>query len=481
MEKYTYQDPLVSRYTDKEMQELFSDNFKFKTWRKCWIALAEAQMELELKQVTKEMLDELKKALEEEIDYNAANEKEKEIRHDVMAHVYEFGLHCPKAKGIIHLGATSQFVGDNTDLIQMREALKIIKKGLVNTISNLAKFAEKYKCLVTLGYTHGQSAQPTTIGKRATLYLQDLIMDLKQVEFIENMMKARGGKGVVGTQASYLELFEGDYEKTKQLDKLVSIKLGFKDSFPVSGQTYTRKFDTIIAKALSGIGESASKFAIDLRLMSTLKIMEEPFEKNQTGSSAMAYKRNPMRSERMTSLCRKLINLPIDFSHTHANQWFERTLDDSAIRRIIIPQLFLLTNAILKLYQNITEGMVVFEAQIRKYLGEELPFMATEVILMELTKKGKDRQEMHQIIKEHSFEAGKVVKMMGKSNDLFERLLNDARLPLDREFLINLIEKPEKFAGAAVIQTQEYLKDEIEPILIKYSNLIGESSSNLKV
>jgi len=481
MEKYTYQDPLVSRYTDKEMQELFSDNFKFKTWRKCWIALAEAQMELELKQVTKEMLDELKKALEEEIDYNAANEKEKEIRHDVMAHVYEFGLHCPKAKGIIHLGATSQFVGDNTDLIQMREALKIIKKGLVNTISNLAKFAEKYKCLVTLGYTHGQPAQPTTIGKRVTLYLQDLLIDLKQVEFIENMMKARGGKGVVGTQSSYLELFEGDYEKTKQLDKLVSIKLGFKDSFPVSGQTYTRKFDTIIAKALSGIGESASKFAIDLRLMSTLKIMEEPFEENQTGSSAMAYKRNPMRSERMTSLCRKLINLPIDFSHTHANQWFERTLDDSAIRRIIIPQLFLLTNAILKLYQNITERMIVFEEQIRKYLREELPFMATEVILMELTKKGKDRQEMHQIIKEHSFEAGKVVKMMGKSNDLFERLLNDARLPLDREFLINLIEKPEKFAGAAVIQTQEYLKDEIEPILIRYSNLMGESSSNLKV
>ncbi len=481
MEKDVYQDPLVSRYTDKEMQKIFSENFKFRAWRMCWIALAEAQMELGLKQVTKEMVEELKKAAEEEIDYKIAEEKEKEIRHDVMSHVYEFGLHCPKAKGIIHLGATSQFVGDNTDLIQMREALEIIKKDLVNTINNLAKFADKYKSLVTLGYTHSQPAQPTTIGKRVTLYIQDLLMDLKQIEFAESMMKARGEKGTVGTQASYLELFNGDYEKTKQLDLLVSRKLGFKDSFSVSGQTYTRKFDTIIAKALSGIGESANKFAVDLRLMSTFKIMEEPFEENQTGSSAMAYKRNPMRCERMTSLCRKLINLPIDFSHTHANQWFERTLDDSAIRRIILPQLFLLTNAILKLYQNISEGMIVFDEQIKKYLREELPFMATESILMELVKNGKDRQEMHQIIKEHSFEAAKTVKLEGKANDLFERLLKDTRLQLDKEFLNSLIEKPERFAGAAAIQTEEYLKNEVEPILVKYSDFIGKSDSEIRV
>jgi adenylosuccinate lyase len=471
-----YQDPLVSRYTDKEMQEIFSDSFKFKTWRKCWIALAEAQRELGLKQVTKEMVDELKKASEEDINYELAEEKEKEIRHDVMSHVYEFGLHCPKSKGIIHLGATSQFVGDNTDLIQMREALKLIKSGLVNTINNLAKFAEKYKSLVTLGYTHSQPAQPTTIGKRATLYIYDLLMDLKQLEFVESIIRARGEKGTVGTQASYMELFNGDYEKAKQLDLLVSKKLGFKDSFPVSGQTYTRKFDTIIAKALSGIGESASKFAADLRLMSTLKIMEEPFEENQTGSSAMAYKRNPMRCERMTSLSRKLINLPIDFSHTHANQWFERTLDDSAIRRIIIPQLFLLTNAILKLYQNISGGMIVFEEQIKKHLREELPFMATEAILMELVKQGKDRQEMHQLIKEHSFEAAKTVKMEGKQNDLFERIANDNRIGLSMVFLKQFLEQPERFAGAASIQTEEFLEKEVKPVLEQYKDLIGNKN-----
>ncbi len=479
--KDVYQDPLVSRYTDKEMQEIFSDNFKFKTWRKCWIALAEVQFELGLKQVTKEMVDELKKAAEEKINYEIAEEKEKEIRHDVMSHVYEFGLHCPKAKGIIHLGATSQFVGDNTDLIQIREGLKIIKKGLINTIHSLSKFADKYKGLATLGYTHSQPAQPTTIGKRVTLYIQDLLLDLNQIEFVGGILKARGEKGVVGTQASYMELFNGDYEKVKQLDLIVSKKLGFENSFPVSGQTYTRKFDTILAKALSGIGESASKFSADLRLMSTFKIMEEPFEENQTGSSAMAYKRNPMRCERMTSLCRKLINLPIDFSHTHANQWLERTLDDSAIRRIIIPQLFLLTNAILKLYQNIAEGMIVFEEQIKKHLKEELPFMATEAILMELVKRGKDRQEMHQIIKEYSFEAAKIVKFEGKPNDLFERLLKDPRLPLDPGFLRDLIEKPETFAGAAMIQTKEFLENEVKPVLDRYLDLIGKADSKVKV
>lgn len=472
-----YQDPLVSRYTDKEMQYVFSNDFKFQTWRKCWTALAEAQMELGLKQITPEMIEELKKA-QKTIDYDAAKEKEKEIRHDVMAHVYEYGTHCPKAKGIIHLGATSQFVCCNTDLIQIREALKIIKIGIVNTISNLNKFANEHKSLVTLGYTHYQPAQPTTIGKRTTLYILDLLFDLQQIEKV--LIMARGVKGTTGTQASYMELFD-DYEKVKQLDKLVSKKLGFEASFPVTGQTYTRKFDTIVAKAISGIAESAHKFAVDMRLMSNLKMMEEPFAKSQTGSSAMAYKRNPMRSERMTALSRKLINLQIDFSHIHANQWFERTLDDSSIRRIDIPQTFLLANAILKLYQNITDGMVVYPAQIKKHLNEELPFMATEVILMELSKKGHDRQEMHEIIKKHSVEAGKTVKMHGKSNDLFKRLAEDDAIPVTEEFLNKLLENPQRFAGAASTQTEEFLKNKVKPVLEKYSDLVGSSNKEINV
>ncbi|MBW2981678.1 adenylosuccinate lyase [Candidatus Woesearchaeota archaeon] len=473
-----YKDPLVSRYTDKEMQYIFSDNFKFQTWRRCWIALAESQMELGLPQITQEMIDELI-AAQKTIDYNIAKEKEKEIRHDVMAHVYEYGTHCPKAKGVIHLGATSQFVCCNTDLIQIREALKLIKTALVNTINNLAKFAEENKSLVTLGYTHYQPAQPTTIGKRFTIYIQDLLLDLKQLEDIE--IKARGAKGTVGTQASYLELFNEDFEKVKELDRLVSQKLGFSDSFPVTGQTYTRKFDSIIAKMLAGIAESAHKFAVDMRLMSNLKIMEEPFAKSQTGSSAMAYKRNPMRSERMTSLSRKLINLQLDFSHTHANQWFERTLDDSSIRRISLPQSFLLANAILKLYQNITDGMVVYPAQIKKHLDQELPFMATEVILMELAKQGYDRQEMHEIIKQHSVSAAKAVKIEGKPNDLFKRLAQDPGIPVDEDFLHKLLHNPERFAGAAELQTEEFLEKEVKPVLDEYRNLIGSSDSEINV
>ncbi|MBW2992566.1 adenylosuccinate lyase [Candidatus Woesearchaeota archaeon] len=473
-----YQDPLVGRYTDKEMQRIFSDDFKFSTWRICWTALAEAQHELGLKQITKEMVEELK-AAQNNINYELAKEKEKEIRHDVMAHVYEYGTHCPKAKGIIHLGATSQFVCCNTDLIQIREALKIIKSGLINTINNLSKFAQEHKSLVTLGYTHYQPAQPTTIGKRTTLYIHDLLLDLKQLENLE--LKARGVKGTVGTQASYMELFNDDYEKVKQLDKLVSKKLGFEISFPVTGQTYTRKFDTILAKALAGIAESAHKFAVDMRLMSNLKIMEEPFEKSQTGSSAMAYKRNPMRSERMTALARKLMNLQIDFSHIHANQWFERTLDDSSIRRIDIPQTFLLANAILKLYQNITDGMVVYPAQIKKHLNQELPFMATEAILMELAKKGYDRQKMHEIIKKHSVAAAKAVKLEAKPNDLFKRLAEDKDIPVTEQYLNSLLENPERFAGAAQLQTEEFIKNQVKPILEKYEDLVGESSSSINV
>jgi len=473
-----YKDPLVSRYTDREMQHIFSEDFKFQTWRKCWIALAESQMELGLPQITSEMIDELI-AAQKTIDYDAAEKKENEIRHDVMAHVYEYGTHCPKAKGIIHLGATSQFVCCNTDLIQIREALKLIKIGLINTINNLAKFALENKSLVTLGYTHYQPAQPTTIGKRFTLYIQDLLLDLKQLEQIE--IKARGAKGTTGTQASYMELFNDDFEKVKELDKLVSQKLGFDSSFSVIGQTYTRKFDTIVVKALAGIAESAHKFAVDLRLMSNLKIMEEPFEKSQTGSSAMVYKRNPMRSERMTALSRKLMNLQLDFSHIYANQWFERTLDDSSIRRIDIPQSFLLANAVLKLYQNITDGMVVYPAQIKKHLDQELPFMATEVILMELAKQGHDRQEMHEIIKQHSVSAARAVKLEGKPNDLFRRLAEDPGIPVDEDFLHKLLHNPERFAGAAEKQTEEFLEKEVKPILDKYNELIGSSSDEINV
>jgi len=475
-----YQEPLVSRYTDKEMQHIFSDNFKFKTWRKCWTVLAESQKELGISQITEEMINELINA-QKNIDYSVAIEKEKETKHDVMAHIYEYGTHCPKAKGIIHLGATSMFVCCNTELIQIREALKLIKSALINTINNLYKFADENKSLVTLGYTHYQPAQPTTVGKRTTLYIQDLLMDLIQFEQLESSIKSKGTKGTVGTQASYLELFNNDYEKVKQLDELVSKKLGFADNFFITGQTYPRKFDTLVAKVLAGIAESAHKFSVDLRLLSNLKMMEEPFGKSQIGSSAMAYKRNPRRSELMTSLSRKLINLQLDFSHTHANQWLERSLDDSSIRRMDIPQIFLLTNAILKVYQNITEGIVIYPAQIKKHLNEELPFMATEAILIDLCKRGEDRQKMHEIIKKHSFEAAKAVKLEGKSNDLFKRLAEDNEIPITEEFLNNLIQNPQRFSGAAALQTEEFLKNEVKPYLEKYSDLIGKSDSTLNV
>ena len=474
-----YQDPLVSRYTDEKMQYLFSDDFTSLKWRECWIALAEAQMELGLKQIDEEMIEEMK-SNKENIDYEIIKEKEKEIRHDVMAHVYEFGEKCPKAKGIIHLGATSQFVVCNTDLIKMREALKLIKSQLISTIKNLADFAETNKNLVTLGYTHFQPAQPTTIGKRMTIYLHDLLLDLKELEKTEKQIKARGAKGTAGTQASYMELFDGDFEKVKELDKKVSNKLGFESSYSVTGQTYSRKIDSLVIKTLANIAETATKFAIDLRLASNLKIMEEPFEKNQTGSSAMAYKRNPMRSERMTSLARKLIGLQINASHTYSNQWFERTLDDSAIRRMDIPQSFLLANAILKLFENITDGMVVYPAQIQKHLNQELPFMATEVILMELSKKGMDRQEMHELIKVHSTAAGKVVKEEAKQNDLFERIANDPKIPLTDVELDIFLTNPEEFAGFSSKQTTEFLEKEVLPILSKYKDL-EETSKEINV
>jgi adenylosuccinate lyase len=365
MDRDVYQEPLVSRYTSPEMQKLFSENFKFTNWRRCWVALAEAQHELGLDLVNQEMVNELKSHIED-IDFDVAAAKEKEIRHDVMAHVYAYGLQCPMAESIIHLGATSQFVVCNTDLIVQKKAFVLVKKSLINVIANLAGFCREYKDIATLGFTHYQPAQPTTVGKRNTLYIQDLIMDLDYINNLEQQVKARGAKGTVGTQATFIELFQGDHDKVRKLDRLVSKKLGFDTVFAVTGQTYPRKLDMKTAETLSGIGASAHKFAVDMRLLSNLKVQEEPFAKKQVGSSAMAYKRNPMRSERMTGLARKLMGLPANFAATAGNQWFERTLDDSAIRRMDIAQAFLLTDAILKLYVNITSDMVVYPKQIER-------------------------------------------------------------------------------------------------------------------
>lgn len=476
-----YQEPLVSRYTSRNMQELFSEKKRFTTWRRCWIALAEAQFELGLTDIiSQEMIDEMK-ANQNNIDYDLAAAKEKEIRHDVMAHIFEFGTKCPKAEGIIHLGATSQFVVCNTDLIIQKEALSLIRSSLLKVISNLADFCQKHKDLPTLGFTHYQPAQPTTVGKRNTLYIQDLIMDLTFLDFFYSQIKARGAKGTVGTQATFLELFKGDHKKVRELDELVSLKLGFSEAFSVTGQTYTRKLDMKLAETLAGIGASAHKFAVDLRLLSNLKVQEEPFEKNQTGSSAMAYKRNPMRSERMTGLARKLMGLPQDFAATYSNQWFERTLDDSAIRRMDIPQAFLLTDAILKLYINITSDMVVFPKQIEKHLLAELPFMATEKILMEAVKTGKSRQEMHEVIKEHSLLSGRMVKENGKENDLLFRLAQDERIPFTHEQLQRLIGDFSQFTGRASTQTAEYLDEIVYPLLEKNKESMIAVDSTLSV
>ncbi len=481
MSREIYQEPLVSRYTSRKMQELFSEKKKFTTWRKCWIALAEAQYELGLTDIiTMEMIDEMK-ANQHDIDYDLAAEKEKEIRHDVMAHVFEFGKKCPKAEGIIHLGATSQFVVCNTDLIIQKEAMVLIRSALLQVIQNLAHFCLKFKDLPTLGFTHYQPAQPTTVGKRNTLYIQDLIIDFTAIEFFLTQIKARGAKGTVGTQATFLELFKGDNQKVRQLDERVSKKLGFDKSFDVTGQTYTRKQDMKLAETLAGIGASAHKFAVDLRLLSNLKVQEEPFEKKQTGSSAMAYKRNPMRSERMTGLARKLMGLPQNFAQTFSNQWFERTLDDSAIRRMDIPQAFLLTDAILKLYVNITSDMVVYPKQIERLLLAELPFMATEKILMEAVKKGQSRQEMHEVVKEHSLISGKMVKENGQENDLLIRLADDERIPFTYEELRDLIGDYSQFTGRASAQTEEYLHEVVYPLLDKNQDNMAPVDASLSV
>ena len=472
MNHSVYQEPLVSRYTSPAMQELFSEQYKFSHWRRCWVALAEAQHELGLKAVTAEMVAELT-AHQDDINYEVAAAKEKEIRHDVMAHVYAYGLQCPKAEPIIHLGATSQFVVCNTDLLIQKRALALIKKSLVQTIANLREFCIKHKSLATLGYTHYQPAQPTTVGKRNTLYLQDLLMDLAYIEQLEGQIKARGAKGTVGTQATFIELFNGDHAKVRELDRLVSKKIGFDQVFAVTGQTYPRKLDIKTAETLAGIGSSAHKFAVDLRLLSNLKVQEEPFESKQVGSSAMAYKRNPMRSERMTGLARKLMGLPANFAATAANQWFERTLDDSAIRRMDLAQAFLLTDAVLRLYQNITSNMVVYPKQIEKYLMEELPFMATEKILMACVERGKSRQEMHEIIREHSVAAGHDVKNLGVANNLIDRLANDSRIPFTAEELSMLLGNYQQFTGRAAEQTEEFLAECVDPVLSQYNHLLS--------
>nr|WP_306547191.1 adenylosuccinate lyase [Desulfobulbus sp.] len=480
MNRDIYQEPLVSRYTSREMQELFSERFKFTHWRKCWVALAEAQHELGLSAVTAEMVAELK-ANTENIDYEAAAAKEREIRHDVMAHVFAYGQQCPLAEPIIHLGATSQFVVCNTDLLIQKRALGLVKKSLLKVIANLAEFCARYKDLATLGFTHYQPAQPTTVGKRNTLYLQDLLMDLDYIEQLEGQIKARGAKGTVGTQATFIELFAGDHAKVRELDRLVSEKIGFDQVFAVTGQTYPRKLDMKTSETLAGIGASAHKFAVDLRLLSNLKVQEEPFESKQVGSSAMAYKRNPMRSERMTGLARKLMGLPANFAATAANQWFERTLDDSAIRRMDMAQAFLLTDAILKLYINITNDMVVYPKQIERHLKEELPFMATEKILMACVERGKSRQEMHEVIREHSVAAGSDVKNQGLRNNLLDRLAEDERVPFDYQELNGLIGDYQQFTGRAAVQTEEFLREQVAPVLEKHQHLLGDVDASLTV
>lgn len=468
--KNTYETPLNSRYASKEMQYLFSPDFKFKTWRRLWIVLAESEMELGLN-ITQEQIDELK-AHAEDINYEVAAEREKLVRHDVMSHVYAYGVQCPKAKGIIHLGATSCYVGDNTDIITMTEALKLIRKKLVNLMDKLSKFALEYKALPCLGFTHFQPAQPTTLGKRASLWLNELLLDFEQLEFQISQMKLLGSKGTTGTQASFMDLFEGDTDKVKALDKKITEKMGYTDFYPVSGQTYSRKVDTQVLFVLSGIAQSAAKFTNDLRLLQHLKEVEEPFEKNQIGSSAMAYKRNPMRSERISSLARYVMADVMNPTITAATQWFERTLDDSANKRISVAEAFLATDAILELYINVADGMVVYPKMIEKHLMAELPFMATENIMMEAVKRGGDRQELHERIRVHSMDAGKIVKQDGGENDLLERIANDPAFGVTLDQL-KAIMKPELYVGRAPQQTEEFVENYIKPITEKYSDLLG--------
>jgi len=473
----SYKNPLEERYSSEEMLFNFSHNNKFRNWRKLWIALAEIEKDLGL-DIADEQIAELK-ANAENIDYDKAAEYEKKFRHDVMAHVHAYGDVAPSAKGIIHLGATSAFVGDNTDLIQIRDGLLILKKKLVNVMKNLADFSIQYKDLPTLGFTHFQPAQLTTVGKRATLWLQSLVLDIEELDFFLETLRFRGVKGTTGTAASFLELFNGDYSKVKHLDKELSKRFGFEKVFGVSGQTYDRKIDAKVVALLGNIAQSAHKFSNDLRLLQNLKEVEEPFEKNQIGSSAMAYKRNPMRSERIGALAKYVMSLTTSSAMVASTQWFERTLDDSANKRLTIPQAFLAVDAILLIWNNIMNGIVVYPNRINKHIMEELPFMATEYIIMEEVKAGGDRQEIHEIIRIHSMEASKKVKEEGKENDLIERILNDNSLKLDKSKLKEVLD-PKNFIGFAPIQTEEFIANEVQPILDANSELIG-LESDLKV
>ena len=469
-----YQSPLSERYASREMQYIFSPDKKFKTWRKLWIALAETEYELGLSSVTPEQIEELK-AHQDDINFEVAKEREKEVRHDVMSHVYAYGVQCPNAKGIIHLGATSCYVGDNTDIIIMTEALKLVRKKLVNVIAKLADFAMDYRSLPTLAFTHFQPAQPTTVGKRATLWINELMLDLEDLDHVIGTMKLLGSKGTTGTQASFLELFNGDHETIRKVDQKIAEKMGFKECYPVSGQTYSRKVDSRVLNVLSGIAQSAHKFSNDIRLLQHLKEIEEPFEKNQIGSSAMAYKRNPMRSERIASLANYVISDAMNPALVASTQWFERTLDDSANKRLSIPEGFLAIDGILDLYLNVVDGLVVYPKVIESHLLRELPFMATENIMMDAVKAGGDRQELHEKIRQHSMEAGRAVKEEGKENDLLMRIAADPAFGMTMDQLQEIM-KPENFTGRAKEQTEEYIRDVVRPVLDSNREILGLSA-----
>ena len=468
--KDIYESPLSSRYADQKMKYLFSPDMKFRTWRRLWIALAETEKELGLN-ITQEQIDELK-AHADDINYDVAKAREKEVRHDVMSHVYAYGVQCPKAKGIIHLGATSCYVGDNTDIIVMTEALKLVQKKLVNVIAELSKFADKYKDQPTLAFTHFQPAQPTTVGKRATLWTQEFMMDLEDLEYVLGTIKLLGSKGTTGTQASFLELFEGDQETIDKIDPMIAAKMGFKECYPVSGQTYSRKVDTRVVNVLAGIAASAHKMSNDIRLLQHLKEVEEPFEKSQIGSSAMAYKRNPMRSERIASLSRYVMVDALNPAITSATQWFERTLDDSANKRLSVPEGFLAIDGILDLCLNVVDGLVVYPKVIEKHMMAELPFMATENIMMDAVKAGGDRQELHERIRELSMEAGRNVKVEGKDNNLLELIAADPAFNLTLEELQKTMD-PKKYVGRAKEQTESFIAKVVNPVLDSHKEMLG--------
>ena len=471
-----YTSPFCERYASKEMQYIFSPDKKFKTWRKLWIALAETEYELGTEKelglpITQEQIDELKSHATD-INYDVAKAREKEVRHDVMSHVYAYGVQCPKAKGIIHLGATSCYVGDNTDVIVMTEAMKLVRKKLLNVINELSKFAMEYKDLPTLAFTHFQPAQPTTVGKRATLWLQELMLDLSDLDYMIGQQKLLGCKGTTGTQASFLELFNGDHEKVRQIDKKIAEKMGFEACYPVSGQTYSRKVDSRVLNVLSGIAQSAHKFSNDIRLLQHLKEIEEPFEKNQIGSSAMAYKRNPMRSERIASLSNYVMADALNPAFTAATQWFERTLDDSANKRVSVPEAFLAIDGILDLYLNVVDGLVVYDKVIYQRFMKEIPFMATENIMMDAVKRGGNRQELHELIREYSMQAGATVKKEGKENNLVDLIAADPAFGMTKEEIEAILE-PKNFVGRAPEQTEEFITEVVKPVLDANKDILG--------